>query len=86
MPPHLPTIASGLEIHEADEGLIVYQEDTDRVHHLNKTAAVILELCDGTRSDKEITEAVGEIFGLREPPEAETMTCIATLTKERLIS
>jgi Coenzyme PQQ synthesis protein D (PqqD) len=86
MSPHHPKLASGLEIHEADEGLIVFQEHTDRVHHLNKTAAVILELCDGTRSDKEIAEAVGEIFGLDEPPEPETMDCIATLLREQLVS
>jgi hypothetical protein len=86
MPPHFPKIADGLEVHEADEGLIVYQEATDRVHHLNKTAAVIFELCDGTRTDKAIAEVVGEVFGLNEPPEPETMACIATLTQERLIS
>jgi hypothetical protein len=74
-----------LEIHESDDGLIVYQESTDRVHHLNHTAAVILELCDGTRTVEEIVRTVGEVFGLKTPPEEQTKACIQRLVSEGLL-
>ena len=58
-----PAAKEGLELVESPDGLIVYDETTDRVHHLNQTAAVILGLCDGTQSLAEITVAVGRLFG-----------------------
>jgi Coenzyme PQQ synthesis protein D (PqqD) len=86
MTEHLPKVSEGLEIHEIDEGLIVYQDSTDRVHHLNHTAAVILELCDGTRSIVEIAQSVGKVFALVESPETETEACIDGLVREGLVS
>jgi Coenzyme PQQ synthesis protein D (PqqD) len=77
--------ADGLEIHETDDGLIVYQQSSDRVHHLNQTAAVILYLCDGTRSADEIADAVAEVFDLPGPPTVETNECIGRLAREGLI-
>jgi len=81
-----PQRAAGLELNEADDGMIVFQESTDRVHHLNPTAAVILELCDGTRTSGEIAAAVAEVFGLASPPEAETAGCLEDLAREGLIA
>ena len=81
----LPQVAGGLEAYETDDGLVVYQEMADRVHHLNHTAAVILDLCDGTRSPEEIAESVGQIFGLPETPTTETGDCLAHLAREHLI-
>jgi PqqD family protein of HPr-rel-A system len=78
-------MADGLEVHETDDGLIVYQQSTDRVHHLNQTAAVILYLCDGTQTAEAIAEAVAEVFGLSDPPTAETEECIGRLEREGLI-
>jgi hypothetical protein len=86
MTEHLPKVSEGLEIHEMDEGLIVYQDSTDRVHHLNHTAAVILELCDGTHSIVEIAQSVGKVFALAESPEIETEACIEGLVSEGLVS
>ena len=80
-----PTRAEGLDRNETDDGMIVYQESTDRVHHLNPTAAVILELCDGSRTAGEIAAAVAEVFGLASPPEAETADCLEDLGREGLI-
>jgi hypothetical protein len=74
-----------LEIHESDDGLIVYQASTDRVHHLNHTAAVVLELCDGKHTVEDIIRTVGEVFGLETPPEEETKACIRRLVNEGLL-
>jgi hypothetical protein len=82
----LPKMAEGLDITETDDGLIVYQESTDRVHHLNPTAAVVLEICDGTRTVEQIARVVGETFGLSEVPERETKACLEDLAREKLIT
>jgi len=85
MKPSYPRAADGLDVSETDDGLIVYDESTDRVHHLNQTAAVVFSLCDGTRSSEEIARGVAEVFGLDQPPETDTASCIADLTREQLI-
>ena len=88
MTEHLPKVSEGLEIHEIDEGLIVYQDSTDRVHHLNHTAAVILELCDGTRSIVEIAQSVGRVFVERAERRGADMRegAIDGLVREGLVS
>jgi Coenzyme PQQ synthesis protein D (PqqD) len=86
MTPQRPTIAEGLDVNETDDGLIIYQESTDRVHHLNPTAAVVFELCDGTRSAQDIARLVAETFALAHSPQAETKACIEDLTREHLIT
>lgn len=80
-----PIAAKDLDINETDDGLIIYQESTDRVHHLNPTAAVIFQLCDGDHDLEGIAEAVGETFGLTEPPEAETKACLSDLVRAQLV-
>jgi hypothetical protein len=86
MTPQRPTIAEGLDVNETDDGLIIYQESTDRVHHLNPTAAVVFDLCDGTRSAQDIARLVAETFGLADSPEAETNACLEDLARENLIN
>lgn len=86
MTPAAPKAAGDLEIHETEDGLIVYQESTSRVHHLNQTAAVILELCDGVRDVAEISRTLAELFGLAESPVAETSACIGELVREGLVA
>jgi len=81
----LPKASEGLDIHETEDGLIVYQESTDRVHHLNPTAAVVLELCNGTRDLDRIAVEVGELFGLDDPPALEVKACIEDLLREGLV-
>jgi hypothetical protein len=81
----MPKIAPGLEIHETDDGMIVFQESTDRVHHLNPTAAVILQLCDGSRDVAAISAALAEAFGLSESPLDETHAGIEELSREGMI-
>lgn len=81
-----PTHAAlDLEVHETEDGLIVYQGSTDRVHYLNHTAAAVFELCDGRRSVEDIAEELRTLFGLEEAPVAETEECVAGLVKEGVL-
>jgi PqqD family protein of HPr-rel-A system len=81
-----PIAAQDLEVHETEDGAIVYQELTGRVHHLNRTAAVILALCDGANDTEQIAGTLAEVFDLGEPPIQETKTCIEELSREGLLS
>jgi hypothetical protein len=80
-----PVIADDLDVNETDDGLVIYQPSTDRVHHLNNTASVVLELCDGVRSVADIANSVGELFELDVPPLAETEDCLVRLLREGLV-
>lgn len=83
--PH-PETVDGLDVNEAEDGLVVYDQTTDTVHHLNKTAAVIFGLCDGSRDAAAIAAELAVLFDLDEPPLAETRTCLAELAEKRLIT
>ena len=79
-----PQIAEGLDINEVDDGLVVYQESIERVHHLNPTASVVLQLCDGRRDGAEIAAAVGALFGLEAVPHEEVESCLSRFAREDL--
>jgi Coenzyme PQQ synthesis protein D (PqqD) len=90
-PPHQPQVpaprkSDGLEIDEAEDGFVVYQPDRARVHYLNPTANLILELCDGSLTAPQIAGLVGEAFGLAAPPTQEVLEALATLQAEGLTS
>jgi len=81
-----PQAREGLDVNETEDGLVIYASESDKVHHLNNTAAVIFHLCDGTNDEAAIVAAVAEAFGLAEPPNEETQTCLAELKREGLIN
>ena len=74
-----PQRAAGLDIVEFSWGLMVRQAEPLRVHQLNNTASVVLELCDGQRTVAEIAEGVADVFGLETLPLAEVVACVAEL-------
>ena len=81
-----PLTVGGLDVNEAEDGLVVYVAATDTVHHLNKTAGVIFGLCDGTRDTAAIAADVAELFSLDEPPLDETATCLSDLVERGLVA
>lgn len=81
-----PITAKGLDAHESEDGLVVYAEATDTVHHLNKTAAVIFGLCDGTRDAEAIAAELATLFELDEPPLDEAVACLADLVARGLVT
>ena len=74
-----------LEINEADDGLVVYDPSSDMVHHLNPSAAVIFDLCDGTRDAEAIARILGEAYGLDAPPLEEATAGLRELRERGLI-
>jgi hypothetical protein len=81
-----PSRVDDIDIVEVSDGFVVYHPERDRVHFVNHTAAVVLELCDGTKSDTEIADLVQRCYELPEPPEAEVAGCLAQFRAEGLVS
>lgn len=62
-----PKRVDGLDISPAEDGFIIYQPELDRVHFMNATAVLILELCNGKNSEQEIVDLIREECGLENP-------------------
>jgi hypothetical protein len=77
--------ADGLDVNEVPDGYIIYQSAADRVHYLNKTAAIVFELCDGGREADEIVDRLNHMFELERTGDGDIHACIQSLLKEGLI-
>jgi PqqD family protein of HPr-rel-A system len=84
--PGAPAWASGIEINEVKDGLVVYDASRGRVHYLNHTAALILALCTGRNAEADIIRFVKDAFSLDAHPASEVTDCLAQLRNEGLIS
>jgi len=80
-----PRQAQGVEINAVADGYLVYQPERDRVHYLNSTAALILELCNGRNAEADLPELLQAAFDLPAPPSDEVKACLEALRTEGLI-
>ena len=78
-------MAEGLEITIVADGSVVFDSRRDRVHYLNRTAAVVLELCTGENDTETMVRTLQLAYQLDEPPETETLACLEQLSREGLI-
>jgi PqqD family protein of HPr-rel-A system len=58
-----PQVRPDLTIVELDGEAVVYDEETTDLHHLNPTATVVLGLCDGESTLKEISTDISQAYG-----------------------
>jgi len=80
-----PQSTSAAQIEKIADGFMLHQPEKSRVHYLNHTAVIILELCNGRLSPEEIAVALQHFYELRDPPLAEVCECLALLRKQELI-
>jgi hypothetical protein len=80
-----PRRAEALEVNEADDGLVVYDPAHDMVHHLNPSAAMIFDLCDGSRDVEAIAQVLAEAYELSAPPRDDTVAGLSDLAERKLI-
>ncbi len=80
-----PRRAPGVELQPVVDGFIVYQTQRDRLHYLNSTAALLLEICDGELRAAELPELLAGVFQLAEPPRSEVEDCLEKLLAEGLL-
>jgi hypothetical protein len=85
-PEYYPKTSQDLQINAVDDGYIVYQSDRDRVHYLNQTAALILELCNGRNQAASLPELLQSAFDLPDAPAEEVEECLKTLRTEGLVA
>lgn len=77
---------SGLEVHEADDGLIVFNPATDKVHHLNPTAGVLFELCAEPNTVSSLGELLRQLYELDTVPFEDVKTGIKQLLGEGVLT
>lgn len=78
-------MAAGLEVNVVSDGYVVHDGGKDRIHYLNQTAAVVLELCNGTFAEQDMPLFLQRAFELPEAPVADVVACLASLRHEGLI-
>lgn len=81
----LPRRIDDLEVNPVPDGYIVYQPSRDRVHYLNHTAVLVLELCTGRVPAGEIPRLLKDAYDLAEAPIDEVAACLDTLSTEGLV-
>jgi hypothetical protein len=79
------TRASDLDVHETDDGLIVFNPATDKVHHLNPTAGVLWELCTGSKTAAQLITEMAELFSLDELPTEAVEEGLKQLVSENVL-
>ena len=80
-----PTQLAGLELTEVEDGLVVYDPEQRRVHHLNVTAVLVFELATGDNTVATMIDVVQRVFALADPPHDEVVAAVDQLRRERLI-
>jgi hypothetical protein len=80
-----PRRAAGIELSEVTDGFLVYQPARDRVHYLNPTAALLLEICDGSLAASDLPPFLAAAFNLAAPPRDEVAACLVKLLAEGLM-
>jgi hypothetical protein len=80
-----PRQAEGLQVNVMDDGYVIYQAAGERVHFLNVTAAYVFELCDGTRTFREIEEQTARDFRVADPAANLTGEITGRLVREGLV-
>jgi PqqD family protein of HPr-rel-A system len=58
-----PSRREGLHARRFDDEIVLYDAAHHGVHYLNQTAAMILELCDGTRDERDLVNEMQRRFG-----------------------
>ena len=84
LPAHVRRIA-GLQFNELEDGCVVYTPGRHSVHHLNATAALVLELCNERNSVDEIVDVVRDAYGLRRRPAPEVHRILADMLAQGLL-
>lgn len=80
-----PRRSAAADISEVADGYILYDAASDRLHHLNATAVLVLELCDGTLPAAELPSILQSAFALPAPPFADVEACLTALLQQGLL-
>lgn len=74
-----------IETNKVSDGFIISNPKNDMVYFLNHTAAILLELCDGTTSIPQMKQHIQETFNLEDMPGTEIDNSLKELIGYNLI-
>lgn len=80
-----PKRIAGLDINPAHDGYLVYHQAQDRIHFLNATAVLVLELCNGEVAPDDMAELIKRAYQLPEPPLNDVREVLTQLKAEGLL-
>jgi hypothetical protein len=80
-----PQHVDGLDVHEVEDGLVVYDAVSDRVHYLNTSATLVFSLCDGSRTTADIDRLVREAWPHDTPDVDLVPECVERLRGEGVL-
>ena len=81
-----PRPVAGIQVNEVADGYVVYDPSRERVHYLNHTAVLVLELCTGQTRAADLPGLIQEAYDLPEPPVEEVAACLESLFQEGLVN
>jgi len=81
-----PRSVTGVQVNPVTDGYVVYDPHRERIHYLNHTAAVLLELCTGTVKARDLPTLLQTAYDLPEAPRAEVEACLQKLFAEGLVA
>lgn len=84
--PDRPQQRDGLVVEFVGDGYLVYDPSRERMHSLNQSASLVLELCTGENDVAEIVRLVGAAFAMPAPPDTEVRACLESLVVESLVA
>jgi hypothetical protein len=64
MPAMKPKARDDLAVVEIEGEAIIYDDRNGQLHHLNPTATILFNLCDGKSTAKEFAVDIAEVYGL----------------------
>jgi PqqD family protein of HPr-rel-A system len=87
MPATKPRVRQDLTIVELDGEAVIYDERSGDLHHLNSAATLVLGLCDGTATGRQLAADIAEAYGLpRERVAADVQAALREFRKSKLLA
>jgi hypothetical protein len=81
-----PRAVEGIDVRHAGGDVIVHDPANDKIHILNRSAGVVLDLCDGAHATEQIAAELSERTGA--PPERvleDVQAVLASFKQLRLV-
>jgi PqqD family protein of HPr-rel-A system len=84
--PIRPRAREDLATVELDGEVVIYDEASGDLHHLNPTATLVFSMCDGNATIAELAADIGEVFGMStDDVERQIRSLLRQLRRQRLI-